>query len=310
MLMVGFHGSEIPESLVNLLQDELVTGVIWFRRNIVDTKQVARVNKELRRLRPELLIAVDQEGGPVRRLREGVTDIPAMRQIRGPEDAEAIGGILGRELFALGFNMNLAPVLDVDSNPANPIIGERSFGAKPEWVAELGIALHRGLTAAGVASCGKHFPGHGDTDLDSHLDLPVLPHEMDRLERVELPPFAAAIAAGIPALMSAHILLPALDPKVPATLSPTILKTLLRSKLGFDGLILSDDLEMQAVADRFSVEELTKGCVQAGVDLLLICHEFEKQKCALRVLRTLAPARIQASLDRIRKITTRFPGNN
>ena len=147
--------------------------------------------------------------------------------------------------------MNYAPVLDVDTNPENPVIGSRSFGRTPELVSELGVALAEGLESVGVAACGKHFPGHGDTQQDSHLELPRLAHSLERLEQVELAPFAAAIAAGIPALMTAHVIFEPLDPVYPATMSRAVLHGLLREKLGYDGLVVSDDLEMRAIADHY-----------------------------------------------------------
>ena len=306
MLMLGFHGTTVPDSLARLLEAPLVTGVIWFRRNIVDTEQVARVNERLHALRPGLLVAIDQEGGPVRRLREGVTDVPAMRQVQSEDDARAWGHTLGRELRALGFNMNMAPVLDVDSNPDNPIIGERAFSADPERVALLGIALHEGLVAEGVASCGKHFPGHGDTETDSHLELPNVRHGLDRLRAVELVPFEAAIRAGLPSVMTAHVLLPALDPDWPATLSPRVIERLLRQELGYDGVVISDDLEMKAVADRWGIEPLVERCLTASVDPMLVCHELERQQTALRVLESAAPERTDRGRRRVRELAERF----
>ena len=300
MLMVGFHGTEVSDSLRRLLDEPHLTGVIWFRRNVVSPEQVTRLNAELHRYRPDLLIAVDQEGGPVRRLRS--LDVPAMREVRSEEEAFGWGVFLGRELSALGFDMDLAPVLDVDSNPQNPVIGERSFGSDPFHVATLAVALHRGLLSEGVLSCGKHFPGHGDTCVDSHLELPHVAHDRERLERLEWIPFRAAIDAGIPALMTAHIRMTALDPEVPATLSHRILTGLLRGELGFEGAILSDDLEMNAVAERYAIGELVERCVAAGVDLLLIGHDLEKQRAALEVLSALPAARIAESMGRIERL--------
>ncbi len=304
MLMVGFQGTTVPGSLKQLLEDPLVTGVIWFARNIESTAQVAQVNATLRGLRPDLLIAVDQEGGPVRRLREGVTAVPPMRSVNTEDEARRWGEILGAELHALGFNMNMAPVLDVDSNPDNPVIGQRSFDRDPAVVAQLGIALHEGLVAHGVASCGKHFPGHGDTDVDSHLDLPRLDHGLARLRAVELVPFRKAVAAGIPAIMSAHILLPQLDPDRPATLSSAALRGLLRDEVGFEGVVFTDDLEMNAIADHWTVEALVPACVTAGIDVLLICHALDKQQRALELLR--ARDDLDACMARINALATRF----
>ncbi len=297
--MVGFHGTRVPDSLQDLLDDDLVTGVILFSRNIESPEQVLRLNRELLKQRPDLLIAIDQEGGPVRRLREGVPEVPAMRDIGSEADAYAHGLALGQALVRLGFNFNLAPVLDVDTNPDNPVIGERSFSHDPVRVAKLGVAYHRGLTEGGVLTCGKHFPGHGDTAADSHVSLPVVQHGLDRLRRVEIPPFKAAIAARMPALMTAHLLVPALDPDVPATLSPILMTDILRAELGFEGVLISDDLEMKAITERYPMDRAVSMAVEAGVDMVLVCHELDAQRKALSTLRRTPISRLTRSLDRI-----------
>lgn len=303
MLMVGFDGITVPDSLARLLESPLVCGVIWFRRNIASPEQVARTNEALLALRPDLLIAVDQEGGPVRRFPDMA--IPAMREVPTERSAHRWGRVLGAELRAMGFNMNMAPVLDVDSNPDNPIIGARSFGPDPEHVARLGVALAAGLLAEGVCPVGKHFPGHGDTSLDSHLALPTLAHDRARLDAVELLPFRAAIRAEIPALMTAHILIPSLDPEVPATLSLAAIDGLLRRELGFDGVVITDDLEMKAVWDRYPIAEATRRSVGAGVDIVLICHDLEAQKQALEVLQRTDTGRVAVSQARLRRLQAR-----
>jgi beta-N-acetylhexosaminidase len=237
------------------------------------------LNRELKQLagRP-LLMAVDQEGGQVARLRSGFTSVPAMRALGATGDpalAREVGALLGRELRAVGFDMNYAPVLDVDTNPNNPVIGARSFGRTPELVSELGIALAKGLQGAGIAACGKHFPGHGDTSQDSHLELPALSHALSRLEQLELAPFRAAARAGIASIMTAHVIFQALDASYPATMSPAVLQGVLREKLGYDGLVVSDDIEMKAIADNFGVEEAVLLGLNAGVDHFLCCHTAE-----------------------------------
>lgn len=306
MLMVGFHGTDVSPSLEALLEDPLVTGVIWFRRNVESTAQVAQTNAHLRSLRPDLLIAIDQEGGLVRRLREGVTLVPAMREVQDEAEARRWGGVLGRELRALGFNVNFAPVLDVDSNPNNPIIGSRSFGRDPAHVGRLGVALHQAMVAEGVASCGKHFPGHGDTDTDSHLDLPVVLHPMERVYSTELLPFRAAIDAGIPMIMTAHLVLAALDAGRPATLSPAVLGGLLRGELGFDGVIVGDDLDMKALADHYGTAEAVALGLEAGVDLFLACADEARMEEALAALRSAPTTLTQPARARIRKVAEIF----
>jgi beta-N-acetylhexosaminidase len=185
--------------------------------------------------------------------------------------AKQVGEALARELRAMNFDVDYAPVLDVDTNPKNPVIGDRSFSRDPRQVAELGAAFIRGLQGAGVGGCGKHFPGHGDTDVDSHLALPKVTHELDRLREVEWPPFVAAIEAGVGAIMSAHVVVESLD-RVPATLSPKILRGTLRGELAFEGVIVSDDVDMKAVADAYSPEELAVQGLLAGIDVFLSCR--------------------------------------
>ncbi|MFT7623260.1 MAG: beta-N-acetylhexosaminidase [Myxococcota bacterium] len=303
MLMIGFVGTEMSEGLAALVDQPLVTGVIWFRRNIVDVDQVARVNEALRHRRPELLISVDQEGGLVRRLRDGVTEVPPMREVPDIESAAGWGTCLGRELRALGFNMNMAPVLDVDSNPDNPVIASRSFGRDPEHVARLAVALQEAMAARGVCPVGKHFPGHGDTDQDSHLALPSVAHDRSRLDTLELVPFRAAIAADIPAIMTAHVMLPALDPSEPATLSPRLVRGLLRDELGYQGVVITDDMEMNAVAERYQPEVLATKASQAGCDIQLWCHSEDRQWAALDAL---AEQDTRESMARIAALATRF----
>jgi beta-N-acetylhexosaminidase len=224
-----------------------------------------------------LLVAVDQEGGRVARLGAPVLRLPPMRQLAALADVgltERAAELLGGQLRALGFTMDFAPVLDVDTNPDNPVIGDRSFGTTPEQVIEQAFAFGRGLAAAGVLACGKHFPGHGDTDLDSHLALPRLAHDRARLDRVELAPFRAA-RGQLPAIMTAHVVFDCLKPGVPATLAREVVTDLLRGELRYEGLIISDDLEMKAVADHYGVEQAACLAIEAGCDALLVCSKLD-----------------------------------
>jgi beta-N-acetylhexosaminidase len=268
-------------------------GVILFSRNVESAEQVAALCAALKREagRP-LLLSVDQEGGRVMRLRarHGFTELPPMRALgeRGDEAlAREAGALLGRELRAVGIDLDYAPVVDVDTNPLNPVIGDRSFSRDPEVVGRLGAALAVGLQSAGVAACAKHFPGHGDTSQDSHLELPRLPHGIGRLRTVELPPFRALARAGVASVMTAHVLLEALDPTRPATMSAPVLR-LLREECGFQGPVLADDLEMKAVADGHPLEEIVIEAVNAGVDGFLLCHGVEVQREAVEALRRAA----------------------
>jgi len=186
--------------------------------------------------------------------------------------AVEVGALLGRELSAVGVDVNFAPVVDVDTNPDNPVIGDRSLGSSAELVARLGGALVRGLQGAGVAACAKHFPGHGDTQHDSHLMLPRLSHGWDRLQSVELVPFRKAVREGVAAIMTAHVVFEPVDAEYPATLSTRVLEPLLRRELGFDGVVFSDDMEMKAIADGFETADAAVRAVEAGIDQLLVCH--------------------------------------
>jgi beta-N-acetylhexosaminidase len=278
LFTVGFYGKSVTEDLKGLLARG-VGGVIYFARNVGTPAEVLELNREIKATaaRP-LLLAIDQEGGQVARLRDGFTEIPPMRAVGATGSAALahdLGKLIGRELRAVGFDMNYAPILDIDTNPQNPIIAARSFGRTPELVTELGLALAAGLQEVGVAACGKHFPGHGDTSQDSHLELPTLPHAMERLERVELAPFRAAAKAGIASFMTAHVIFEAVDAKYPATMSREVLTGILREKLGYDGMVVTDDVEMKAIADNYGVEEAVLLGLNAGVDHFLCCHTAE-----------------------------------
>ncbi len=278
LLTVGFQGYALGDDLKKLL-DRGVAGVILFSRNIEGAEQVAQLIGDIKRYagRP-LWVALDQEGGVVARLRRGFTEFPPMRAVGARNDAalaERVGRVLGRELRAVGVDVNFAPVLDVDTNPENPVIGSRSFSRDPNVVARLGVALARGMEAEGVASCGKHFPGHGDTSQDSHWELPRLPHALARLEQVELVPFVAWAEARLASVMTAHVVFEPLDPVYPATMSRAVLHGLLREKLGYRGLVVSDDLEMKAIASHYGYEDAIVRGLDAGVDNFLCCHSAD-----------------------------------
>ena len=288
LFMVGFDGTEAPSSMHALIDDG-VFGAILFKRNVGTPAQVAQLIRSLKeRAGRPFVLAVDQEGGRVARLRGApFTALPPMRELgrRGDEAlARRAGRLLAYELRALGFDWDFAPVLDVDTNPANPVIADRSFGADPALVARLGVALGQGLEDGGVAACGKHFPGHGDTAQDSHLDLPSLPHALERLRAVELPPFAAFARAKLASLMTAHVVFEALERSVPATMSRRVLVDVMRKELGFDGVLVSDDLEMKAIAQHYSVERAVVDGTNASVDLFLVCHQVEVQRRAIDAL--------------------------
>jgi beta-N-acetylhexosaminidase len=315
LFTVGFYGKASTPDLEKLV-GRGVGGVIFFARNVGQPAEVAELTSSIKRLagRP-LFLALDQEGGQVARLRQGFTEIPPMRAVGASGSsalAREVGELIGREVRAVGFDMNYAPVLDIDTNPDNPIIAARSFGRTPELVSELGVALAQGLENVGVAACGKHFPGHGDTSQDSHLELPRLPHSLERLEQIELKPFAAAVKAGIPSLMTAHVIFEPLDRVYPATMSRPVLHGILRDTMGYDGLIVTDDIEMRAIADHYGVEDTVVIGLNAGVDHFLCCHTAEVAHRAIEAIihavesGTVSRHTLETANRRIARFATRY----
>lgn len=280
LCLVDFDGTEPSDRLQHLVVDHHIGGVCLFRKNVASAAQVAGLTAALQRLAraagaPPLWVAIDHEGGAVSRFPPSseVTALPSAMALGACGDvglAMAAGRAAGEELRAMGIHLNFAPVLDVNNNPANPVIGARSFGESPALVEAMGTAYIAGLQAAGVGATAKHFPGHGDVTVDSHLALPCVDHAADRLHAVELPPFRAAAAAGVAAVMTAHIVFTALDPsRTPATMSAPILRGILRGQWGYRGLIVSDSLGMRAIVDNYGIGEAAVAAVQAGCDLLL-----------------------------------------
>lgn len=321
LLIAGFNGVELPVELRSLAREFGLGGIILFARNIVDAEQVAVLGYEGSRLTPELpaWVSVDQEGGRVARLKNPFTVWPPMATLGRSGDvalAERFARALAAEMRAVGITLDYAPVLDIHTNPKNPIIGDRALAEKAEDVARLGQAIIRVMQEAGVAACGKHFPGHGDTSTDSHLELPLIEHPPERLRDVELLPFKAAIEVGVATIMTAHILMPALDETRPATLSRRIVTGMLREQLGYQGVILSDDLEMKAIARDYQVPSAAVMAIEAGCDGVLICSgDWETQAAALEALvyavedGRLSLARVEDALTRQRRAKERFlPG--
>lgn len=271
LLVTGFAGESLDSLTEKRLRDGERAGLILFRRNVVDSAQLGGLLEAIRSTHDTPpLRAVDQEGGRVRRVGAPCLQLPPMLRLahEGQEFLHTLGRAVGLELAALGFTLNFAPVLDVHSRDDNPIIGDRAFGTHPEHAAAAALAFGRGLMDGGVDACGKHYPGHGDTDKDSHLELPVVSRSHAELQAVELAPFVSA-AKVLPAFMSAHVLYPALDPVHPATLSPSIAQVLLRETLGYSGVLVSDDLEMKALPG--GPADHAVAAVLAGCDLLLVC---------------------------------------
>jgi beta-N-acetylhexosaminidase len=260
LLIGSLSGTTITPEIRSLAREFSLGGVIFFARNIEAAEQVAELSHDVQSLSNgmPLWVSVDQEGGRVARLKEPFTVWPPMATLgrRGDEElAGRFAAALAAELRAVGITLDYAPVLDIHTNERNPVIGDRALSTDADMVARLGVAIIRGLQEHGVAACGKHFPGHGDTSVDSHLELPLVEHPPDRIRRVECVPFRAAIEAGVRFIMTAHILVPSLDETQPATLSRRIVYDLLRDELGFEGVILSDDLEMKAIAATMPVPD-------------------------------------------------------
>jgi beta-N-acetylhexosaminidase len=286
-MLIAFDGrDELPEELLAALRQYRPAGITLFRHlNVRTPEQVrdltARLQRAARELGlPPLILAVDQEGGQLMAIGDGVTQLPgnmALGAAGSVRLARLAGEVLGRELAAMGINVDYAPSCDVNLNPENPVIGIRSFGEDPARVGELAAAMVDGLQACGVAATAKHFPGHGDTRTDSHQGVPVVPHSLDRLRQVELPPFSAAVRAGAKLVMTGHVALPAVDgcADLPATLSPAILRGLLRSEIGFQGLVVTDAMDMHAIRQGEALGEEALRAVLAGIDLLLVTSDPE-----------------------------------
>ncbi|MFJ7997960.1 glycoside hydrolase family 3 protein [Streptomyces sp. NPDC096310] len=293
VLQPGFVGTTAPDWLLRAIGDGLVS-VGLFGRNIATSEQLAALTRRLREERDDILVAIDEEGGDVTRLevRQG-SSFPgnhALGAVDDPDLTRDVARELGRRLAACGVNLNWAPSADVNSNPDNPVIGVRSFGADPELVARHTVAYVEGLQSAGVAACVKHFPGHGDTAVDSHHSLPRIDADLATLHARDLLPFRAAVAAGSRSVMSAHILLPALDPDHPATLSPRILTGLLREELGFQGPIITDGIEMRAIAEAYGIERGSVLAIAAGADAICVGGGLADEDTVLRLRDALVAA--------------------
>ncbi|MEJ5330420.1 MAG: beta-N-acetylhexosaminidase [Desulfobaccales bacterium] len=314
VFMVGLPEPRVEAVARELVQDLGVGGVILFARNLESPLQVWELTNELQRLAhkrggPPLLIAVDQEGGPVQRLREPFTRIPSARELgetATPGEVQALFQQVGRELALVGVNLNLAPVVDVARGPECPL-WERSFGPDLEKVAAYGVAAIRGVLAGGVLATAKHFPGLGDTRRDSHLVLPTA-ESPDPERAADLRPFAAAVAAGVPVVMTAHVRVPAWE-EAPATLSPVAIRTWLRGRLGFAGVVMTDDLEMGAIREGSEVPAAALQALAAGADLLLICEHADLAWEAARELEKTPAlkerlAEASARLTRLRRQLT------
>ncbi len=317
LFMMGFDGTTVSADLAAFIKEYRPGGVILFARNLESPEQIVDLTNALQRCSPQspLLISIDQEGGRVSRLPKGFTIFPpceVLGQCHSSELAYAAAATTAKELAAVGINMNMSPVLDVNSNPSNPVIGDRAFGMTPDIVSEMGLATAGGLQDNRVVACGKHFPGHGDTTSDSHKELPVVTAARHRLERIEFLPFRRAIASGVATLMTAHVQYEALDDQRPATLSPTIVSKLLRQEFYYDGVVLTDDLEMHAIIDHYGIGDAAVLAIQAGCDMPLICKDRNRVITAMQAVTKavvgsdISSQRLAQSLARIRRLKDRY----
>ncbi len=323
LLVAGFWGTAPTPEIIDLIQNYRTGGIILFSRNVQDAQQVLELTHSLQMIAKTaghpapLLIAIDQENGMVQRLGRGTTLFPGNMALGATGSEQVVYGVAqatGRELKALGINMNLAPVLDVNNNPANPVIGVRSFGEDPHQVARLAAASVRGYRAAGVISDLKHFPGHGDTAVDSHLALPTIASTLEQLEAIELVPFRSGIEAGADSVMIAHISFPAVTHQeaLPATVSPAIVQGILRERLRFEGVIISDCMEMNAVAETIGTEPAAVMALRAGIDLVLVSHTYVRQRGSIKAIQSalqmdeLSPEIVRQAAERVLRLKSRF----
>lgn len=318
LVFAGFAGPVVTPEIRAIAREYTLGGIVLFKRNVEEPAQVAELAYDIAQLQPDLplWVAVDQEGGRVARMRAPFTEWPPMLTLGRSGDPALAGRFaraLAAELAAVGVTLDFAPVLDVLTNPSNPVIGDRALAEDAERVAELGTVVITALQDAGIAACGKHFPGHGDTSVDSHVELPLVEHPVEQLRAREFVPFRAAIAAGVASIMTGHVFMPALDETVPATLSSRVVTGLLRRELGYDGLVFTDDLEMKAISAHHSVPGAAVQAVAAGCDAVLVCgtdHDVQAQ--AIEALihavedETISRTRIDEALGHHRVARHRF----
>ena len=317
MIIVGFNGTGVNEELINLANINKVGGVILFKRNIETSEQLKELNNNIEELNNEipLFISVDEEGGRVNRLPSDMENFPSAKEIGLKNDkgyAYNNGRSIGESLKVTGFNMNYAPVLDIFSNPQNTVIGDRAFGSDTEIVSNMGIATMKGIEDKGIISVVKHFPGHGDTLVDSHYGLPIVYKTLEELENFEFIPFKKAIKEGCKSIMVSHILLDKIDNKNPSSMSKTVVTDILREQLGFDGVIITDDMEMSAITENYSIEDASVKSIIAGCDILLIGSGIEYVNKVIDAIKEailngyISEDRINESIIRIIKLKSEY----
>ncbi len=323
MLIVGFDGYAVNEPVRSMIRNYHVGGIILYSYNVESPSQLLALVNTLKSVnsvnRIPLFISVDEEGGRVSRMPAALKKFPSNAVIGSKNNGELsykIGYTLARVIRAFGFNMDFAPVLDINSNPANPVIGDRSFGANPQIVSELGVQTMKGIQAGGVIPVIKHFPGHGDTSVDSHVGLPVVNNDLNRLKSFELVPFAEAVRNGADAVMVAHILLNKIDPANPSSLSRTIITDILRNQLHFTGVVITDDMTMGAIVQNYDLGNAAVKAVNAGSDIVLVSRGYENEVKVFNALKnavqngTIPGQRVNDSVYRILRLKRKYRLND
>ena len=323
MIISGVNGYAIDDNTKKMIQNDHVGGFIIFGQNVEDAKQLLKLINSLKTTNSinkiPLFLSIDQEGGRVSRMPAEFKGLPtskAIGRVNNSDFSYRIGGIISEELNLFGFNMDFAPVLDINSNPNNHVIGDRSFGTNPDIVAKLAIQTIKGIHSGNVISVVKHFPGHGDTSLDSHERLPSVNSDMKRLESFELIPFVQAINNKADMVMVAHILLPKIDPKYPASMSEIIITDILRKDLNFDGVVITDDITMGAITNNYNIRDAAIKSVNAGIDIILVCHGYDNERAVIDALMQavqrgqITEDRVNQSVYRILKLKQKYNINS
>lgn len=322
MIIAGFSGTTLNEETIDLIQNKRIGGVIFYSNNIESMTQTVTLLNDMKEINKQnkmpLFLSVDQEGGRVSRLPGSLKTIPtneSIGKVNNTKFSYGIGKVIGNELKQFGFNLDYAPVMDVNSNPDNPVIGDRSFSGDPNVVKQLGIETMKGMQSEDIVTVIKHFPGHGDTSVDSHLQLPKVNKSLEDLEKTELIPFKGAIEEGVDMVMIAHILLPQLDDK-PASLSPKIINGLLRKQMGYEGVVITDDMTMKAITNHYGIEQASVDSIKAGSDLILVAHDYNKVVSVMKTIKAavengeISEERLNESVERIIKLKDQYRLSN
>lgn len=321
LFIVGFDGQLINDEIINLVKNEKVGGLIYFSRNIIDSNQIVNLNNEIKSIENDipLFISIDEEGGIVSRVPEEYAKIPSSGYIGEFNDENLsynVGRIIAKELKGLGFNMDFAPVLDINSNPNNTVIGERALGNNSDIVSRLGIKTMEGLRDGGIISVVKHFPGHGDTDIDSHYGLPIVTKTLEELNGLEFIPFKNAIDNGADVVMVSSIILSSVESEYPATMSRKVINDILRESLNFEGVIATDDMTMAAITNNYNLTDAVIKSIDAGSDLVLVCHGYEEILNSISAVKEavinniLSEDKINKSVYRVLKLKEKYSIKN